>query len=184
MALQRWTFTNSVVTEPTLFRHAGGLGEMGEAGPEAIMPLRRAAGGLGIIAQTEAGETVLPLTRTAGGVLAADMSQIGRYARGDVFGDDDAGSITLPPSEGYRGTMADADAPRATARPGRGMDGMVDELRRLHAEVRELNAEVRLLRRDNNGANAEMVTQAKRQTRIALKWDTVGMPAAAAPAEG
>jgi cell division protein FtsB len=61
---------------------------------------------------------------------------------------------------------------------------MVDELRRLHAEVRELNAEVRLLRRDNNGANAEMVTQAKRQTRIALKWDTIGMPATAAPAEG
>lgn len=178
------TFTNSLVTEPTLFRHAGGLGEMGEAGPEAIMPLRKAAGGLGIIAQTEAGETVLPLTRTAGGVLAADMSQIGRYARGDVFGDDDAGSITLPPSEGYRGTMADADAPRATARPGRDMDGMVDELRRLHAEVRELNAEVRLLRRDNNGANAELVTQAKRQTRIALKWDTIGMPATAAPAEG
>jgi hypothetical protein len=178
------TFTNSVVTEPTLFRHAGGLGEMGEAGPEAIMPLRRAAGGLGIIAQTEAGETVLPLTRTAGGVLAADMSQIGRYARGDVFGADDAGSITLPPSEGYRGTVVGADAPRASARPGRDLDGMVDELRRLHAEVRELNAEVRLLRRDNNGANAELVTQAKRQTRIALKWDTIGMPAAAAPAEG
>lgn len=178
------TFTNSIVTEPTLFRHAGGLGEMGEAGPEAIMPLRRAAGGLGIIAQTEAGETVLPLTRTAGGVLAADMSQIGSYARGDVFGADDAGSITLPPSEGYRGTVVGADAPRASARPGRDLDGMVDELRRLHAEVRELNAEVRLLRRDNNGANAEMVTQAKRQTRIALKWDTIGMPATAAPAEG
>jgi len=28
------------------------------------------------------------------------------------------------------------------------------------------------------------VTQAKRQTRIALKWDTIGMPATAAPAEG
>lgn len=40
-------FTNSVVTSPTLFRFANGaqLGEMGEAGPEAIMPLKRGPNG-------------------------------------------------------------------------------------------------------------------------------------------
>ena len=50
------TFTNSIVTEPTNFRFAKGggfgLGLMGEAGPEAIMPLKRAAdGSLGVSAE-------------------------------------------------------------------------------------------------------------------------------------
>ncbi len=47
------TFTNSVVNTPTLFRFANGaaLGEMGEAGPEAIMPLKRGPNGaLGVAA--------------------------------------------------------------------------------------------------------------------------------------
>ena len=34
-------FTNSVVNQPTLFKFAQGTGLMGEAGPEAIMPLKR-----------------------------------------------------------------------------------------------------------------------------------------------
>lgn len=38
-------FTNSVVNTPTAFNHAGGLGVMGEAGPEAIMPLSRTSDG-------------------------------------------------------------------------------------------------------------------------------------------
>jgi lambda family phage tail tape measure protein len=45
------SFTNSVVNTPTLFRFANGaaLGEMGEAGPEAIMPLKRGPdGSLGV----------------------------------------------------------------------------------------------------------------------------------------
>ncbi|WP_395326941.1 phage tail length tape measure family protein [Novosphingobium sp. BL-8H] len=44
-------FTNTVVSTPTLFRFANGgaLGEMGEAGPEAIMPLSRdSSGKLGV----------------------------------------------------------------------------------------------------------------------------------------
>jgi hypothetical protein len=45
-------FTNSVVTKPTLFPFANGTGLMGEAGPEAIMPLRRLPSGrLGVEAQ-------------------------------------------------------------------------------------------------------------------------------------
>ena len=39
------TFTNSIVTKPTLFKFAKGTGLMGEAGPEAIMPLERASNG-------------------------------------------------------------------------------------------------------------------------------------------
>ena len=41
------TFTNQIVTSPTLFKFANGgkFGEMGEAGPEAIMPLTRGPNG-------------------------------------------------------------------------------------------------------------------------------------------
>ena len=47
------TFTNSIVSSPTLFKFADGsamrTGLMGEAGPEAIMPLSRGAdGSLGV----------------------------------------------------------------------------------------------------------------------------------------
>jgi phage-related minor tail protein len=38
-------FTNSVVSSPTLFKFAQGTGLMGEAGPEAIMPLKRDGNG-------------------------------------------------------------------------------------------------------------------------------------------
>jgi lambda family phage tail tape measure protein len=43
------TFTNSIVDSPTLFKFARGTGLMGEAGPEAIMPLKRDSdGNLGV----------------------------------------------------------------------------------------------------------------------------------------
>jgi phage-related minor tail protein len=38
-------FTNSIVSKPTLFPFANGTGLMGEAGPEAIMPLKRGPNG-------------------------------------------------------------------------------------------------------------------------------------------
>ncbi len=42
-------FSNSIVNSPTMFAFAKGAGLMGEAGPEAIMPLTRAAdGSLGV----------------------------------------------------------------------------------------------------------------------------------------
>jgi hypothetical protein len=42
-------FTNSIVDQPTLFKFAKGTGLMGEAGPEAIMPLKRdSQGNLGV----------------------------------------------------------------------------------------------------------------------------------------
>jgi lambda family phage tail tape measure protein len=46
------SFTNSIVDSPTLFKFAKGTGLMGEAGPEAIMPLRRGPdGSLGVQSQ-------------------------------------------------------------------------------------------------------------------------------------
>lgn len=45
-------FTNSIVDQPTTFKFAKGVGVMGEAGPEAIMPLKRdSSGNLGVRAQ-------------------------------------------------------------------------------------------------------------------------------------
>lgn len=38
-------FTNSIVDRPTVFPFANGIGLMGEAGPEAIMPLKRGSDG-------------------------------------------------------------------------------------------------------------------------------------------
>ena len=44
-----------VVSSPTMFGHAGGIGMMGEAGPEAIMPLKRGPDGkLGVKADNQA----------------------------------------------------------------------------------------------------------------------------------
>jgi lambda family phage tail tape measure protein len=54
-------FTNSVVSSPTLFKYGkgGSFGLMGEAGPEAIMPLKRGAdGSLGVQASGGGGVTV------------------------------------------------------------------------------------------------------------------------------
>jgi hypothetical protein len=43
------TFTNKIVDKPTMFASGGALGLMGEAGPEAIMPLKRGPdGSLGV----------------------------------------------------------------------------------------------------------------------------------------
>ncbi|HEV7284029.1 MAG TPA: phage tail length tape measure family protein, partial [Kaistia sp.] len=50
-------FTNSIVNSPTVFAMANGAGLMGEAGPEAVMPLRRMAGGrLGVEAVGNGGD--------------------------------------------------------------------------------------------------------------------------------
>lgn len=52
-------FTNGIVHRPTLFPFANGIGLMGEAGPEAIMPLRRdSAGRLGVGAAHSGGRPV------------------------------------------------------------------------------------------------------------------------------
>ena len=66
------TFTNQIVTSPTLFKFARGsgfgTGLMGEAGPEAIMPLRRGADG------------TLGVEATAGQVNFALMVEVNNYS--------------------------------------------------------------------------------------------------------
>ena len=53
------TFTNQIVDSPTLFKFAKGTGLMGEAGPEAIMPLTRdGSGNLGVRAEGNSGGNV------------------------------------------------------------------------------------------------------------------------------
>ena len=48
-----------VVDSPTMFQHGGGLGVMGEAGPEAIMPLKRGANGkLGVQMEGGGGDVI------------------------------------------------------------------------------------------------------------------------------
>lgn len=61
-------FTNGVVTKPTAFGMAGGMGVMGEAGPEAIMPLTRGAdGSLGVKAMGAlSGGSLQPLAASLG----------------------------------------------------------------------------------------------------------------------
>lgn len=49
-----------VVGSPTMFRHSGGMGMMGEAGPEAIMPLKRGRNGkLGVQMEGSQGNVVI-----------------------------------------------------------------------------------------------------------------------------
>ena len=84
-------FTNSVVSKPTAFGMAGGqTGVMGEAGPEAIMPLTRTAGGqLGVRAISGGGSggsnvynfpvAVSVQTQGSGGAASTeDTTQLGK----------------------------------------------------------------------------------------------------------
>lgn len=82
------TFTNGVVNSPTLFKFANGgagrLGLMGEAGPEAIMPLRRGpdgklgvagGGGTNITVNVDAKGTSVQGDEGRGGQLARVVAQ-------------------------------------------------------------------------------------------------------------
>ena len=61
------TFTNQIVSSPTLFKFAKGTGMMGEAGPEAIMPLTRGANGkLGVQASGGGGSVVVNIIESPG----------------------------------------------------------------------------------------------------------------------
>lgn len=104
-------FTNQIVDSPTLFKFAKGTGMMGEAGPEAIMPLKRdSQGNLGVsggsgsnvevvvnnysTAQAETKETVdsrgnRKIEVTIGDMAAGEISRSGsasQKAVGGTFG--------------------------------------------------------------------------------------------------
>jgi len=52
--------SGDVFSQATMFKHAGGLGVLGEAGPEAVMPLKRGADGkLGVAASGNGGGMVV-----------------------------------------------------------------------------------------------------------------------------
>lgn len=80
-------FTNSIVDRPTLFPFAKGIGLMGEAGPEAIMPLRRGSDGrLGVSApnyRMPAHVTPPPANNNASGSVSV---QIVNNSSGQVQG--------------------------------------------------------------------------------------------------
>ncbi len=74
-------YSNSVVSSPTYFAFAKGAGLMGEAGPEAIMPLTRAAdGSLGVRALTAS----QPIGAGVGASLGAPIVNITVYSDGQT----------------------------------------------------------------------------------------------------
>ncbi|APZ51224.1 glycoside hydrolase family protein [Salipiger abyssi] len=102
-------FTNSIVSTPTLFRMGDGkLGEMGEAGPEAVMPLARKDGRLSVRGDDG---SLLPLTRV-GGILGVSMSGVSQdridavrqFASGAAFGG--TGRRPVAPASGRAGASA------------------------------------------------------------------------------
>ena len=81
------THRNTVVDRPTAFPMAGHqIGVMGEAGPEAILPLLYGAGGRGVRAMAPDGsEQVLPLQRARGGALGVALPDVGAVVRRPQF---------------------------------------------------------------------------------------------------
>lgn len=73
--------TGGVVSSPTLFPMAKGTGLMGEAGPEAIMPLTRIGGSLGV--KATGGNTYINVQNESG--MPVDMKELSRTQndRGD-----------------------------------------------------------------------------------------------------
>ncbi len=69
--------TGGIVSSPTMFGTAGGMGLMGEAGPEAILPLKRGAGGrLGVIAQVGQSSPAVNVSNVYHIDARSDRSQI------------------------------------------------------------------------------------------------------------
>lgn len=88
------TFTNSIVnkTTPFMFANGGKFGVMGEAGPEAILPLQRTRGGqLGVVASGGASSNV-----TVNVTVASDGSsktEVSPTVTGKQFGDAIAAAV-------------------------------------------------------------------------------------------
>ena len=68
--------SGGIVNSPTLFPMRGGTGLMGEAGPEAILPLRRGPGGRLGVETTGGGPAPQPATRI---VNVLDPAIVGDY---------------------------------------------------------------------------------------------------------
>ncbi len=71
-----------IVNQPTIFPMANGAGLMGEAGPEAIMPLRRGPSGrLGVEAAGGAGGNVVVNVDASGSAVQGDSNQAAQLGR-------------------------------------------------------------------------------------------------------
>jgi phage-related minor tail protein len=94
-------FTNSIVRSPTLFKFANGTGLMGEAGPEAIMPLKRdASGTLGVRAPGNQGKVDIVVNNYSGQKAETRETTDSRGNRKVevVVGEMSAGDISKPGS--------------------------------------------------------------------------------------
>lgn len=82
------SFANSIVNTPTLFPFAKGTGLMGEAGPEAIMPLTRTpTGELGVRSSGNGGAVVNVIVNVdSGGNSNVQTSGEGMQGLGDMLG--------------------------------------------------------------------------------------------------
>lgn len=102
------TFTNSIVDSPTLFKFARGTGLMGEAGPEAIMPLKRdSQGNLGVRASNQPAtkvEVVVNNNSQAQATAQETMDSRGNRRIEVTIGDMVSGEMVRPGS-GVRQTM-------------------------------------------------------------------------------
>jgi hypothetical protein len=88
-------FTNSIVDSPTLFKFAKGTGMMGEAGPEAIMPLKRdSQGNLGVRGGGGSVEVVVNNYSTEKAEARETTDSRGNRRIEVVVGDMAAGEIT------------------------------------------------------------------------------------------
>ncbi len=164
------SFTNSVVSSPTLFQFmAGGsrkLGELGEAGPEAVMPLDQTSAGLGVGVVNEHGTATgaaLKLARGRGGRLsvmldsataaaALGMGGHARYALGDVFSAGSSGSASA--------RVMNAVTPSGSASTSGASSSFSYSGGPIHIDARSDQAQI-----------AQMVMQAQQQERKALMAD-------------
>jgi lambda family phage tail tape measure protein len=100
------TFSNSIVSSPTLFKFASGAGLMGEAGPEAIMPLKRdPQGNLGVRGGSNGGGNVEVVVNNFGSEKATTKETTdskGNRKIEVVIGDLSAGEITRSGSSSQR----------------------------------------------------------------------------------
>ena len=95
------TFTNGIVHSPTMFKFAQGTGLMGEAGPEAIMPLKRdSQGNLGVRTnqQQQSVEVVVNNYGSEKATTKESVNNRGERKIEVVIGDAVAGEISRPGS--------------------------------------------------------------------------------------
>jgi len=77
--------SGGVVNSPTAFSHSGGLGVMGEAGSEAIMPLQRIGGDMGV--RSTPSKVVLNITNNSGQDISAE--QVSEMTRSNQKGEEE-----------------------------------------------------------------------------------------------